>query len=183
MVIFVHKACSGSRSAWPPASCAVARRRCGWIPMKPMRSPMQTLVSSEYSVKRVLLSVMCCACLIALRLCCRAANPKTGEGWLDYQEASHRSLPCSLPQEYFGTPQGTSHGLRWVIINKNDSLYFKFTVSYFHMVKVIYVLFTVTCKVVLTPELLDILPCFNTNLNVFWGGFSAKTKQDMNAKW
>jgi len=37
--------CSGSRRGWPPASCAAARRRSGWIPTRPTRSPTPTRVS------------------------------------------------------------------------------------------------------------------------------------------
>uniref|UniRef100_H2TZ30 Large ribosomal subunit protein eL19 n=2 Tax=Tetraodontidae TaxID=31031 RepID=H2TZ30_TAKRU len=40
------EACSGSRRGWPPASSAVARRRSGWIPTRPTRSPMPTLVKA-----------------------------------------------------------------------------------------------------------------------------------------
>lgn len=44
----------------------------------------------------------------------RPADPKTGEGWIDHQETSDGSFPGSLPQEHFGPPQGTSHGL-WCV--------------------------------------------------------------------
>uniref|UniRef100_A0AAQ4QLH7 Ribosomal protein L19 n=1 Tax=Gasterosteus aculeatus aculeatus TaxID=481459 RepID=A0AAQ4QLH7_GASAC len=37
-------ACSGSRRGWPPASCAAARRRSGWTPTRPTRSPTPTHV-------------------------------------------------------------------------------------------------------------------------------------------
>lgn len=57
--VFVS-ACSGSRSAWHPASCAVARRKCGWTPMRPMRLLTRTLVSC----------VLCCgefSCIISVQ--------------------------------------------------------------------------------------------------------------------
>lgn len=85
--------------------------------MKPMRLPTQTPVS----------------CLSVLRHCryymgfassgpnshwvdlsLRPADPKTGEGWIDHQETSHGSFPGPLPQEHFGPPQGTPHGIRCV---------------------------------------------------------------------
>lgn len=46
-------ACSGSRRGWPPASCAAARRRSGWIPTRPMRSPTPTPVSRATSRLKV----------------------------------------------------------------------------------------------------------------------------------
>lgn len=52
-VLFTNPACSGSRSAWRPASCAVARRRCGWTQMRPMRLPTQTLVSCLLCIEEV----------------------------------------------------------------------------------------------------------------------------------
>lgn len=39
--------CSGCRRGWPPASCAAAKRRSGWIPTKPTRSPTLTRVSDR----------------------------------------------------------------------------------------------------------------------------------------
>lgn len=44
--------CSGSRRGWPPASCAAAKRKSGWIPTKPMRSPTLTRVSNHLSWTR-----------------------------------------------------------------------------------------------------------------------------------
>lgn len=119
----VDLACSGFRSAWRPASCAVARRRCGWTPTRPMRLPTQIHVRCLFAQKD-------CSSVdlwSGLRrsswtddefcLCHRPADPKTGEGWFDHQKTCDRSFACSLPQEHAGTPQGTSHGLWWV----NDS--------------------------------------------------------------
>lgn len=39
--------CSGCRSAWRPACCAAGRRRCGWTPTRPTRSPTPTRVSGS----------------------------------------------------------------------------------------------------------------------------------------
>lgn len=75
-VYFLSPACSGSRSAWHPVSCVVARRRSGWIRMKPMRLPMQTLVSLP-SCEDLLLYFQVCRASVSsifiaslLHLCC-----------------------------------------------------------------------------------------------------------------
>lgn len=119
IIYFFHPACSGSRSAWRPASCAVARRRCGWIPTKPMRSPTQTLVSWLFLLNctiTVIFGLRPVSCIFnnCVVLYLRPADPKTGKGWIDHQETSDGSFPGSLPQEHNGPPQGTSHGL-WCV--------------------------------------------------------------------
>lgn len=45
----------------------------------------------------------------------RPTGPETGEGWIDHQKTCDGSFPRSLPQKHTGSPQGTSHGLWWVI--------------------------------------------------------------------
>ena len=55
--------------------------------------------------------------LVELCLCCRSADPKAGEGWIDHQETCDSSFSGSLSQEHIGTPQGTSHGLWWDIVH------------------------------------------------------------------
>lgn len=118
MHLFFPPACSGSRSAWRPASCAAARRRCGWIQMRPMRSPTQTLVSCPFVLCGIPGTIFGSVSYRLnpnwVDLSLRPADPKTGEGWFDHQETSDGSFPRSLPQEHLGPPQGTSHGL-WCV--------------------------------------------------------------------
>lgn len=107
---------SGSRSAWRPACYAVARRRCGWTQTRPMRSPTPILVSCLLCIGEHLCGLGPIGQhLLILYLYHRPADPKTGEGWTDHQEACDGSFPRPLPQEHIGTPQGASHGLWWVM--------------------------------------------------------------------
>lgn len=111
--MLMYPACSGSRSAWRPASFAVARKKSGWI--DPNETNEIANANSRESLQLKNLSWNLNGyCFTQLSVLNRPADPEAGERWSYHQKTRDCSFPCPLPQKHSGTSQGTSHGLWWV---------------------------------------------------------------------